>query len=145
MERAQTRVYMGLAIMFFVVLLLPTTAMMGDDCTHHDADLLLAPGPRGGAPSPTLPYARRQLLLLLVRPSPQLSVPAWNETTFRSLAFAQKAQLLSSGYDTIVIDGGWSADLIDKHGLCRIQHSGPPPLPAARASRRWWRGRTATG
>ena len=44
------------------------------------------------------------------------SVPAWNETTFRSLALAQKAQLLSSGYDTIVIDGGWSADLIDKHG-----------------------------
>ena len=44
------------------------------------------------------------------------SVPAWNETTFRALATAQAAQLLPSGYDTIVIDGGWSADLIDANG-----------------------------
>ena len=44
------------------------------------------------------------------------TVPAWNETTFRALATAQVSQLLPSGFDTIVIDGGWSANLIDAHG-----------------------------
>eukprot|EP00035_Acanthoeca_spectabilis_P025771 m.459843 g.459843 ORF g.459843 m.459843 type:complete len:481 (-) comp21844_c0_seq1:154-1596(-) len=43
------------------------------------------------------------------------SVPVWNETVFRAAATAMAAQLLPHGYDTIVIDGGWSTD-VDPYG-----------------------------
>lgn len=68
--------------------------------------LVLPPRPPRGINSFDYQYDRRS----------NPAVPAWNETTFRRLALAQKSQLLSHGYDTIVIDGGWSADLIDAYG-----------------------------
>jgi hypothetical protein len=48
------------------------------------------------------------------RANPQ--VPIWNETLFRQIAPAMATQLLPHGYDTIVIDGGWSAGYVDEYG-----------------------------
>ena len=36
------------------------------------------------------------------------SIPVWNETKFRQIAKEMASSLLPHGYDTIVIDGGWS-------------------------------------
>ena len=42
--------------------------------------------------------------------------PGWNESVFRETALAMRASgLLARGYDTIVIDGGWS-DHADEYG-----------------------------
>ena len=70
------------------------------------ARLVLPSSPPMGFNSFDIQYDRRA--------NPQ--VPIWNETLFRQIAPAMATQLLPHGYDTIVIDGGWSAGYVDENG-----------------------------
>ena len=68
--------------------------------------LVLPTHPPMGVNSFDLQYDRKQ----------NPSVPVWNETTYRRVATAMASQLLPHGYDTMVIDGGWSANFVDGNG-----------------------------
>ena len=75
-------------------------------CSEVSAKLVLPTRPPRGVNSFDIQFDRRS----------NSSVPVWNETEFRRLAKGMVEQLLPFGYDTIVIDGGWSGSTVDVHG-----------------------------